>query len=211
MWWWVAAGILLLLVWVGINVSVLRSGPASERDESSGTTVAKTPPTVPSSAEPDGPAGARAAEPEPTVLDVKGGSPSPGVFQSRRERFVWYRGRATVLAEDRWRPLFEWLCDAPEVLGWMAFEGDQLAAGDRSYDDGLVSVLREHRRSVERVRREVGLTDVREWVIVGSEGTVGVVAAPEDIWLAVFVEPDTDVNELGSRLSAYLQAPERTV
>jgi hypothetical protein len=210
MWWWLAGGALLILVWIGINVSVLRSrpkdpAPAEQSSEAAaGASYQGGPAPQQSSVSP---AAGPVVEPQVESREESGGA----VFRGRRERFLWYPSRVEALADERWRAVFEWLSDAREVLGWIAFEGDTVGAADRNYDESLLDVLREHRRSVARVQREVGLSAVREWLIVGPEGTVGVLAAPNEVWLAVFLDQDADVQALGARLSAYLDAPERTV
>lgn len=109
---------------------------------------------------------------------------------------------APLFAQDAWTDCFLRLAEEPAVLGWIAFYQNSVGASDRDYDDEFVDVLRTYKGSVEKLRRQVGLTQVIETSVVGDEGKVWFLTPVEDTWMALFVDRDADIERLSDRLLA---------
>ncbi|WP_035462070.1 hypothetical protein [Alicyclobacillus macrosporangiidus] len=122
------------------------------------------------------------------------------VFEHPKRPFVLNGVSVPAFTSGPWMECFTRLTEDARVLGWVAFQGETLGAADREYDPGFLDVLRTYRRTVERVRKEVGLSHVVETSITGDEGKVWFLTGLDDTWFALFVERETDVDELSRRL-----------
>lgn len=111
-----------------------------------------------------------------------------------------------VFDHEVWRSCFYRLTEDQEVLGWVAFAGEIVGASDRDYDTSFVDVLRSYQRTVEKLRKEVGLTHVSETSVVAEEGKIWFFAVVEDTWIALFTDNSVDVHELAQRLIGPVRA-----
>lgn len=100
--------------------------------------------------------------------------------------------------EPEWQEYFLHLTEDRQVMGWIAFHEDIVGASDTSYDAGFIEVLRAYRRAVSKLQREVGLSHVMESSIVGDEGKIWFVTGTEDVWFALFVDRDADVDKIAA-------------
>ncbi|MCL6636319.1 MAG: hypothetical protein K6T26_00105 [Alicyclobacillus sp.] len=129
-------------------------------------------------------------------------APGRGVFAARRPPFLLYEANAPQLAAEPWLACYTALTADERVLGWAAFAGEALGAADRVYEPALLDGLRAHWRSAQRLRKEAGLSRVLETSLTGDEGRVWMLAAVDDVWLALFVEADADLQGLSQQLLA---------
>lgn len=113
-----------------------------------------------------------------------------------------FRINETIPAFDDevWRACFYRLTEDREVLGWVAFAGEIVGASDRDYDNAFIDVLRSYQHTVEKLRKEVGLTHVSETSIVADEGKIWFFAVVDDTWIALFADHDADIHEIANRL-----------
>ncbi|SFU94283.1 hypothetical protein [Alicyclobacillus macrosporangiidus] len=142
-------------------------------------------------------------DPRPTQVEVlQDGDTGPRrrVFERLKLPFVLNGAGVPAFTSEPWMACFTRLTEDARVLGWIAFQGETLGAADRDYEPGFLDVLRTYRRTVERVREEVGLSHVVETSITGDEGKVWFLTGIDDTWFALFVERETDVDELSRRL-----------
>lgn len=91
-----------------------------------------------------------------------------------------------------------------DVMGWIGFEDDAVGACDCDYDTAFLEVLRGYRRSVEKLQREVGLSQVLETSVVGREGKIWFIAGVQDVWFALFVDRDADVHAIAQQFKEKL-------
>lgn len=149
-------------------------------------------------------ANAKAAPGEAQDLEVVSGRPAGSktrIFdRAQAHPFVTNTFAAPLFEDTAWVESFYRLHEDPSVLGWIAFQNNSVGASDRDYDDDFVDVLRTYKRSVEKLRRQVGLTTVMETSIVGEEGKVWFLAPVEDAWLALFVDKQADLDQMTQRL-----------
>ncbi|MCL6599638.1 MAG: hypothetical protein K6T81_12990 [Alicyclobacillus macrosporangiidus] len=124
------------------------------------------------------------------------------VFEHPKRPFVLNGVSVPAFTSGPWMECFTRLTEDARVLGWVAFQGETLGAADREYEPDFLDVLRTYRRTVERVRKEVGLSHVVETSITGDEGKVWFLTGIDDTWFALFVERETNVDELSRRLLA---------
>src|SRR5579875_3457597 len=99
-----------------------------------------------------------------------------------------------------WHQMFYRLMEEPSVLGWIAFQDDKVGASDRDYENSFLDVLRTYRKTVKKLQKEIGLSQILETSVVGAEGKVCFLCTVDDIWIALFVERDLDVAELVEHL-----------
>jgi hypothetical protein len=92
------------------------------------------------------------------------------------------------------------LSEDSNILGWVAFYGNTVGASDHRYDDALTEALRSYRLMLERLRKEVGLTQVEESSIVGVEGKIWMFTRGDDIWFALFLDNAVNAPELVKEL-----------
>lgn len=107
---------------------------------------------------------------------------------------------APLFESQSWVECFYKLNEEPSVLGWIAFQENSVGASDRDYDDDFVDVLRAYKRSVEKLRHQVGLSTVLETSVIGEEGKVWFLTPVEDTWLALFVDKEADIEQLSTCL-----------
>jgi hypothetical protein len=142
-------------------------------------------------------------DPRPTQVEVLQDGDTGArrrVFEQPKLPFVLNGAGVPAFTSEPWMACFTRLTEDARVLGWIAFQGETLGAADRGYEPGFLDVLRTYRRTVERVREEVGLSHVVETSITGDEGKVWFLTGIDDTWFALFVERETDVDELSRRL-----------
>jgi len=125
----------------------------------------------------------------------------PNVFARRSYPF---RLNETVptFESELWKNCFYRLTEEEQVLGWVAFAGETVGASDRDYDSNFLDVLRAYQRTVEKLRKEVGLSHVSETSVVAEEGKIWFFAVVDETWLALFADRSADVHELANRLIA---------
>ncbi|MCL6452506.1 MAG: hypothetical protein K6T78_02640 [Alicyclobacillus sp.] len=153
-----------------------------------------------------------AAEPAPTdaVPDVEVvGSGSrhsdpPKLFQRHALPYERYAASVPLFDSESWHECFLRMTADDRVLGWIGFEDEVVGASDRPYDEAFLNVLRGYRRSVSKLQREVGLSDVLETSVVGAEGQIWFLTGTRDIWFALFVDRDADVHEIAQPFRAEL-------
>lgn len=147
---------------------------------------------------------------QPRDLEVLAEKPErrvPRIFDRDGQRPFQLNPVAAPQFEDQaWLECFYQLSEEAAVLGWIAFHNDSVGASDRVYDDEFVDVLRSYQRTVEKLRRQVGLSTVMETSITGEEGKVWFLAPVEDTWLALFVDKTADVERLMAQLLAPVRA-----
>lgn len=126
---------------------------------------------------------------------------TPKIFdRSQTHPFRMNTFVAPSFEEKTWVESFYRLHEDPSVVGWIAFHNNSVGASDRDYEDDFVDVLRTYKRSVEKLRRQVGLTTVMETSVVGEEGKVWFLTPVEDVWLALFVDKQADLEQMTKRL-----------
>lgn len=123
----------------------------------------------------------------------------PNVFARRSYP---YRLNETVptFESELWKTCFYRLTEEEQVLGWVAFAGETVGASDRDYDANFLDVLRAYQRTVEKLRKEVGLSHVSETSVVAEEGKIWFFSVVDETWLALFADHSVDVHELANRL-----------
>ncbi len=99
-----------------------------------------------------------------------------------------------------WMTALQKLSQDPNILGWIAFHGNTVGASDHRYDDELTEVLKSYRSMLERLRKEVGLTQVLESSIVGAEGKIWMFSGGDDIWFALFFDNAVNAHEIVEEL-----------
>ncbi len=122
------------------------------------------------------------------------------VFERPLHPFKLFEHQVPAFAEDKWQNVFLQLTEDDLVLGWIAFSGESVGACDREYDQPFLEVLRSYRRTVEKLRREVGMASIHETSIVGDEGQVWMITAVDDAWLALFMDRQTDAASVTARM-----------
>lgn len=214
-----AAIIVVLGIWLWLNLSLTRGrseararedGPGhtdavasdvdAERDETALTTGENS-----NTQEAAVPVSQSSVDPEPdsvSVVEVLAAVTDgrPKVFDRIVHPFRLNDVQVPVFAEEQWKRCFYQLTEDKNVLGWAAFEGDALGASDREYDATLIDVLRNCQRGLERLRHEVGLSQVYETMLAGDEGRVWLVSAVGDIWFALFLDATVDFQTIASNI-----------
>ncbi|GMA52088.1 hypothetical protein GCM10025857_34450 [Alicyclobacillus contaminans] len=202
--------IILIVAWVAINVKLLRQmrqDHAAEalRHTSEGAEPAPDAgmPPHPSAADVSVEAVAEAsASSEKVHSDAVSSSPEvyvdarETVFGSARPSFYLRQGADHPFHLPAWQSVMERLQESQGVLGWVAFHQGQVGASDHRYDSDLTDALRAHRETMERLRSEVGLSQVTESSMVGEEGKVWFFTGHDDVWFALFLEKSADVRTL---------------
>lgn len=125
---------------------------------------------------------------------------SKKVFERSEYPFNLRTASVPAFREADWMQCFHRLTDDRRILGWIAFSEDIVGASDREYDHGFIDVLKNHWKSLEQLRVEVGMTHIRETSIVSDEGNVWILNAREDTWFALFVDSGADVHDISNRL-----------
>ncbi|MCL6515946.1 hypothetical protein [Alicyclobacillus sp.] len=185
--------------------TVAREGTFPAPDAASAPPVPSEDAAVPRPAE----AGeTRTRRPDVEIVEAGDASARRRVFDAPKWPFVLNGVSVPAFTTNPWLECFERLTEDARVLGWIAFQGETMGASDREYDPAFLDVLRTYRRTVERVRKEVGLSQVVETTITGEEGKVWFLTGVDDTWFALFVERSTDVGELSRRLLAAVTEPE---
>lgn len=110
--------------------------------------------------------------------------------------FLLHSAQVPEFEADGWQRCFQQLTDDPRVLGWIAFREETVGASDSDYEPSFLEVLRTYHRTVDRLRREVGMAAVQETSVVGSEGKIWFITAVDDAWLALFLDYQTDAKLL---------------
>jgi len=220
--------LVLVSIWIWMNVLLVRkrasskqSSPAPDARQATSTTASESPApsTFPaiaaasaSNQTPPADVGTQQSPAlEPTARDssashasieIVGDERPSGSTPFSRPMYPFRLNETSVpaFAEEMWRHCFHRLTEESHVLGWIAFQGEVVGASDRAYESTFLEVLRNYRRTVEKLRKEMGLSHVHETSIVGDEGKVWFLAAVDDAWLALFVDRDVDIQELSDRL-----------
>jgi hypothetical protein len=190
--------VLILLIWINVLMFRKRSRAKKGRVEGQDVVVTKVEPK----AEP--PQESKNSEnPLGETLEVVQDH-RPGMARKVFERpdfpFVLKTTSVPAFRQDDWIQCFRELTHDRRVLGWMAFAGDSLGASDREYEQGFVEVLRAYWRTAEKLRREVGMSQIRQTSIVADEGNVWFLTTREDTWFALFVDGNTDVKDIANQL-----------
>jgi len=206
----VVVAVIIIALWIGINMRMLRQPeavdnaknrtavavPVSEVDAAvEAAIVMETEVETEVSHRP------KAIKPVSPVLEVVAkNDPNRKMFERPAYPFRLQDAQVPIFNDPAWKQSFYRLTEDEKVLGWIAFHNDTLGAADRDYDLSFLEVLRNYRRSVERLRKEVGLSHVVETSVVADEGKVWFFTAVEETWFALFVDKDVDMNELSKRL-----------
>ncbi|WDL96295.1 hypothetical protein [Alicyclobacillus sp. ALC3] len=141
------------------------------------------------------------------VSSRRGTAKTPKIFdRSETHPFRMNTFVAPSFEDKAWVESFYRLHEDPSVVGWIAFQNNSVGASDRDYEDDFVDVLRTYKRSVEKLRRQVGLTTVMETSVVGEEGKVWFLSPVEDVWLALFVDKQADLEQMTKRLLGPVQS-----
>lgn len=186
--------VLILLIWINVLMFRKRSQAKKGRVEGQGVVVTKVePPQKPKNSENP------LAETLEVVQDHRPGM-ARKVFERPDFPFVLQTTSVPAFRQDDWIQCFRELTQDRRVLGWMAFAGDSLGASDREYEQGFVEVLRAYWRTVDKLRREVGMSQIRQTSIVADEGNVWFLTTREDTWFALFVDGNTDVKDIANQL-----------
>ncbi len=204
----IALLVVLLIVWIGINTAYIRKHDQAKATED----------TIQQQAETEKPAEDQAASeqsitPEPAAGTAAVEVPATdsvakqqqGVFQQRDQAYVLHAVNVPLFTETNWQTVFKRLTDDERILGWVAFHDDRVGASDRSYEQEFIEALRHHRRATERLRRQVGLSQVTEAAVVGEEGKVWFLTVMDGAWFALFVEREIDGVQLAAELFAPVQ------
>jgi len=148
------------------------------------------------------------AQPEPAVEVIRSGrglsSNNHKMFQRSSRPYVLHNATVPAFESDSWHECFMRLSGDADVMGWIGFEDDAVGACDRDYDTAFLEVLRGYRRSVEKLQREVGLSQVLETSVVGREGKIWFIAGVQDVWFALFVDRDADVHTIAQQFKEKL-------
>ncbi|KPV44224.1 hypothetical protein [Alicyclobacillus ferrooxydans] len=115
-----------------------------------------------------------------------------------RNRLPYFLHGASVPEFDSadWHEVFLRLSEDANVMGWVAFHNDTAGASDREYEYGFLEVLRNYKKSVTNLQREVGLSHVIETSVIGDEGKIWFLTGNQDNWFALFVDRKADVHEI---------------
>lgn len=204
----VVIGIVLVLVsiWIWLNVMLIRKSGAAEarRLQAQSTVNASTDQTSSNSehtlvhVSQEVEAAEKQSELEVVAAAQVKAANTP--FARKATPFQLNTTMVPAFHQKQWQRCFYSLTEDPHVLGWIAFENDVIGASDRVYDTNFSDVLRNYRKSVEKLRREMGLSYVHQTSIVGEEGSVWFLTAIDDMWLALFVDCEVDIKELSDRL-----------
>lgn len=125
---------------------------------------------------------------------------TPKLFNKPQYPFQLYEASVPEFGHDVWKDCFRRLTEDPRILGWVAFQNDTLGAADGDYDSTFIDVLRTYRKTVERLRKEVGMTSIHESSVIGEEGKVWFITAIGEAWFALFLENHSDPKALSERL-----------
>lgn len=118
------------------------------------------------------------------------------VFGQNGVPFYFQNSPESPFRSVDWTRIFHALTTDAKVLGWAAFQDVEMYAADHEYDEDLIGVLQSYRETLQRLRKEVGLTNVTEASIVGDEGKMWVIAGDNHLWFALFLDKSVDVNQV---------------
>jgi hypothetical protein len=122
------------------------------------------------------------------------------VFNSKQVPFYVRNTPDSPFLSGAWMTALQKLSQDSNILGWIAFHGNTVGASDHRYDDALTEVLKSYRSMLERLRQEVGLTQVLETSIVGVEGKIWILSARDDVWLSLFLDHTVNAQEVVKEL-----------
>ena len=118
------------------------------------------------------------------------------VFERNRLPYFLHGASVPEFDSSDWHEVFIRLSEDTNVMGWVAFHNDTAGASDREYEYGFLEVLRNYKKSVSNLQREVGLSHVVETSVVGDEGKIWFLTGNQDNWFALFVDRKADVHEI---------------
>ncbi|RIV28589.1 hypothetical protein D2Q93_02210 [Alicyclobacillaceae bacterium I2511] len=208
----VAIALILIMVLVWLNIYLLRGRPPGKKKsrvkdgELSDRALLAEPNA--SNGPLSAPNGVLTASMEGGSVEVLLGHPpehangNRKVFKRNVLPFILSQPAVPLFEGESWLECFYRLTGNSDVVGWMVFQDEVLGASDQVYEDEFVDVLRDYRRSVTKLQKEVGLSHVIETSIVGVQGMIWFLTGREESWFALFLDANVEGSQLAHQLLA---------